>query len=323
MKFGVLSTADIGRTAFVPGVRETEHEVLAIASRDGDRAAAVADVLGIERSYEGYDALLADDDLDAVYNPLPNAYHAEWTRRAADAGLHVLCEKPLGVDAAEAREMGEYCDERGVTLMEGYMYRYHPRIRRAIEIARTELDDVRSVTGRFTFLMPEGAEDIRLDPDLAGGSLRDVGVYPIHAARQILGEPSRVTGFTADTHDSGVDTEAAAVLEYDDGATAQVSSGFDTPKSQYVRVEAPNGWVEVEEAFNVAGETTLRYGVDGRTATETFEPVDQYGLEVEHFAECVASGDRPLTDAESGAATLRVIEAIEESAETGAAIDLD
>ena len=323
MKFGVLSTADIARTAFVPGVRETDHEVLAIASRDGDRAAAVADDLGIPRSYEGYDALLSDDDLDAVYNPLPNAHHAEWTRRAADEGLHVVCEKPLGVDAAEAREMGEYCADRGVTLMEGYMYRYHPRIERLIEIARTELDDVRSVTGRFTFLMPEGADDIRLDPDLAGGSLRDVGVYPIDVARRILGDPTRVTGFTADTRGSGVDTEAAAVLEYDDGATAQVSSGFETPKSQYVRVEAPNGWAEVEEAFNVAGETTLRYGVGGRTVTETFDPVDQYGLEVEHFADCVDTGEAPLTDAESGAATLRIIDAIEESAATGAAVDLD
>ena len=322
MKFGVLSTAGIGRTAFVPGVRETDHEVHAIASRDGERAAAVADELGIPRSYEGYDALLADDDLDAVYNPLPNAHHAEWTRRAADAGLHVICEKPLGVDAAEAREMGEHCADRGVTLMEGYMYRYHPRIDRFLEVVRTELGDARSVTGRFTFLMPEGADDIRVDPDLAGGSLRDVGVYPIDVARRILGDPSRVTGFTADTGDAGVDTEAAAVLEYDDGATTQVSSGFETPKSQYVRVEAPNGWAEVKGAFNVDGETALRYSVDGRTVTETFDPVDQYGLEVEHFADCAETGKTPITDAESGAATLRIVDAIEESAASGAAVDL-
>jgi predicted dehydrogenase len=323
MRFGVLGTADIARTAFVPAVDGTDHEVVAVASRDGDRAAAVADELDIPRAYSGYDPMLGDDDLDAVYVPLPNALHAEWTRRAADAGLHVLCEKPLGADAEEARDLGEYCDERGVTLMEAFMYRYHPRMERAVEIARDELDDVRSVTARFTFRLDDRPDDIRLDPDLAGGSLMDVGCYAIHVARQFLGEPDLVTGVTTDRRDAGVDTEATAILEYQDGATAQVSSGFETPKTQFYRVEAENGWIAVDEAFNTDGEaTTLEYAVDGRTATETFDPVDQYALEVEHFAECAADGRTPVTDADDAAATLRVIEAIRESAR-GTPVELD
>ncbi|WP_135819584.1 Gfo/Idh/MocA family protein [Halostella litorea] len=325
MNFGVLSTAHIARTAFIPALDGTDHDVVAIASRDGDRAAAAAEDHGIPRSYGSYEALLEDDGLDAVYNPLPNAHHAEWTERAADAGLHVLCEKPLGVDADEARELGEYCDERGVTLMEAFMYRYNPRTERAIEVVEEELGEVRSVQSRFSFRMGDTPDDIRLSPDLAGGSLMDVGCYAIHATRQFLGEPERVVGTTNDARGAGVETEAAATLEYEGGATAQVSSGFETPETQYYRVETTDGWLEVTDAFNTSDvtEPTLTYAVDGRTVTETFEPVDQYALEADHFADCVAEGRTPLTDAEDAAATLAVIDAIKESAATDAPATLD
>ncbi|WP_121823469.1 Gfo/Idh/MocA family protein [Halostella salina] len=325
MNFGVLSTAHIARTAFIPALDDTDHDVVAVASRDGDRAADAAADHGIPRSYASYEALLEDKDVDAVYNPLPNALHAEWTKRAADAGLHVLCEKPLGVDAAEARAMGEYCDDRGVTLMEAFMYRYNPRTERAIEIVETELGEVRSVQSRFSFRMGDTPDDIRLSPDLAGGSLMDVGCYAIHATRQFLGEPDRVLGTTNDARGVGVETEAAATLAYDDGATAQVSSGFETPESQYYRVETTDGWLEVPDAFNTSGVSTptLSYEVDGRTVTETFDPVDQYALEADHFADCVAEGRTPLTDAADAAATLAVIDAIRESAATDAPVALD
>ena len=325
MNFGVLGTAHIARTAFIPALDGTDHDVVAVASRDGDRAASAASDHGIPRSYGSYEALLEDEALDAVYNPLPNAFHAEWTKRAADAGLHVLCEKPLGVDAAEAREMGEYCDDRDVTLMEAFMYRYGPRTRRAIEVVEEELGEVRSVQSRFAFRMGDAPEDIRLSPDLAGGSLMDVGCYAVHATRQFLGEPARVVGTTNDARDAGVETEAAATLEYGSGATAQVSSGFETPESQYYRVETTDGRLEVTDAFNASGltEPALSYAVDGRTVTETFEPVDQYALETDHFADCVAEGRTPLTDAEDAAATLAVIDAIKESAATGAPVALE
>jgi len=325
MNFGVLSTAHIARTAFIPALDGTDHDVVAVASRDGGRAADAAAAHDIPRSYASYEALLEDEGVDAVYNPLPNALHAEWTKRAADAGLHVLCEKPLGVDAAEAREMGEYCDDRGVTLMEAFMYRYHPRTERAIEVVETELGEVRSVQSRFSFRMGDTPGDIRLSPELAGGSLMDVGCYAIHATRQFLGEPDRVLGTTNDARDAGVETEAAATLQYEGGATAQVSSGFETPESQYYRVETTDGWLEVPDAFNTSGvaEPTLSYEVDGRTVTETFDPVDQYALETEHFAACVADGRPPLTDAADAAATLSVIDAIKESAAMDAPVALD
>ena len=143
-----------------------------------------------------------------MYIPLPNAFHAEWTKRAADAGCHVLCEKPLAVNAAEAREVGNYCKESDITLMETFMYQYHPRTERAVEVVRNHLDNVRFVRASFqTQAIAPGEYDIRLDPDLAGGSLMDVGCYAVTAARLFLGDPSRVYASATDTRDCGVDTQ--------------------------------------------------------------------------------------------------------------------
>jgi len=324
MDFGVLSTANIARGAVIPAIADSDHRVLAIASRSADRAEAVAADHDIPRAYGSYGELLDDEDLDAVYNPLPNALHAEWTKRAADAGLHVLCEKPLASDAAEAREMGAHCDERGVTLMEAFMYRYHPRTERAAEIVAEQFDDVRGVTATFQFPLRGRPDDVRLDPDLAGGSLMDVGCYAVTAARLFLGEPDRVYAVTADTRDCGVDTGFTGVLEYGDGVTAQVSSGFDTQDTQRYRVEATNGWLEAEPAFvpRSGQEATVSYEVDGRTVEESFAETDQYRLQVEHFADCVESGERPRTDADFAVRTMEIVDALYESAATGEPVAL-
>ncbi len=324
MNFGVLSTANIGRAAVVPAIRETDHDLLAVASRDAASAEAFADEFGIPRAYGSYADLLADDELDAVYNPLPNALHAEWTEKAADAGLHVLCEKPLAVDAAEARRLDEYCDEREVTLMEAFMYRYHPRTERVAEIVRDELGDVRSVKASFQFPMDD-PENVRLDPDLAGGSLMDVGCYAVSAARLLLGEPDRAYATTHDAGDYGVDTKLAGVLEYDGGATAEVSCGFETDDAQWYRVEAEDGWLEAREAFvprDDAG-VEIEYEVDGRHAVERFDPTDQYRLEVEHFAACVESGESPRTDADEAVRNMAAIDALYESAERGESVAVE
>lgn len=324
MRFGILSTAKIAREDVIPGIKKSDHEALAIASRDGDRAAAVADDLGIPRSYGSYEALLEDDGIDAVYNPLPNALHAEWTRVAADAGKHVLCEKPLTTDAEAAAELHDYCAERGVTLMEAFMYRFHPRTERAAEIVREELEGVHAVDASFKFALRGRPDDIRLDPELAGGGVMDVGCYAISAARLFLGEPDAVVARTRDSRDAGVDTDMAAVLEYDDGALARVASGFDTPATQTYRVEAENGWLEAETAFDIGPDepATIEYAVDGRTAVETFDPVDQYTLEVEHFADAVERGRTPRIDADETVANMAVIDAVYESATTGSPVEM-
>ena len=324
MRFGVLSTADIGVASVIPAIQASDHQATAIASRDESRAEAAADELGIPRAYGSYEALLSDDDLDAVYVPLPNGLHATWIRRAADAGLHVLCEKPIAGDAEEAAAVFDYCEERGVTLMEAFMYRFHPRTERAREVVRDELGEVTSVASTFTFRMPDGAEDIRLDPALDGGSVMDVGCYATSAARLFLGEPDRVLASTVDTRTSGVDTRMAGVLEYDSGAQATVISGFDAPETQYYRVQTTDGWLHAEPAFNVSptASVELTYAVDGREVTESFDPVDDYRLEVEHFAECAETGAEPRVDRTETVGNMRTIDAIYRSAETGEPVDL-
>jgi len=324
MRFGIISTANIGAKAVIPAIQRSEHEAVAIASRSEERARAVADDLGIDRAYGSYEALLADDELDAVYNPLPNAAHAEWTKAAADAGLDVLCEKPLAVDADEARDVAAYCEDAGVTLMEAFMYRYHPRTRRAREVVAGELDAVRGAYATFQFPLRGRPGDIRLDPDLAGGSLMDVGCYAVHVTRTLLGEPSAVSARTVDSRDCGVDTHVAARLEYE-GATAQISASFDTQDVQRYRVEAENGWLEAPaDAFVPRGdEVELRYAVDGREVVETFDAGEQYRLQVEHFADCVAAGETPATDGSEAVANMAVLDAIDESADSGDRVQLD
>jgi xylose dehydrogenase (NAD/NADP) len=325
MRFGIISTADIGLESVVPAILDSDHEVAAIASRDGEAAAAAADRFGIESAFEGYETMFEEADIDAVYNPLPNGLHGEWTKRAADHGLHVLCEKPLTGSAAETEAVFDHCEDRGVTLMEGFMYRFHPLTERAAEVVSEELGEVRAVTAAFTFRMPDGAEDIRLDPELDGGSVYDVGTYAISAARLFLGEPDAVYATTHDGRDSGVETEMAGVLQYDSGASARIQSGFETPLTQYYRVETTDGWLRAEPTFDVdvEGETSLTYGVDGREVTETFEPADHYRLEVEHFAECVERGETPRIDRAESLNQARVIDAVYESAERGEPVALD
>jgi xylose dehydrogenase (NAD/NADP) len=326
MNFGVLSTAAIGTEDVIPGIQKSDHTVAAIASRDEGRARAAADDLGVERAYGSYEALLADDDIDAVYNPLPNALHAEWTRRAADHGLHVLCEKPLAVDAAEAVDLFEYCEDAGVTLMEAFMYRFHPRTIRAREVVERELGEVRSVTSTFTFDLrwPGWEDDIRLDPDLAGGSLMDVGCYAVSAVRGFLGEPERAYATSADTRDTGVDTQLSGVLEFDDGATGRVHCGFDSPNVEHYRVETVDGWLEARNAFGPEADesVSLTWSVDGREVTESFDPVDHYRLEVEGFAAAIDDGSAPLVDRTETEANMRAIDALAESADRGEPVGL-
>ncbi|SDJ19711.1 Predicted dehydrogenase [Halovenus aranensis] len=315
MNIGVISTANIGRKRVIPAIQKTGATVRAIASRDGARAEEVANEFDIPDAYGSYEEMLDSDSLDAVYNPLPNSLHAEWTKRAADAGLDVLCEKPLAVDADQAREMVEYCAGRGVTLMEAFMYRYHPRTERAVEIADTYLGEIRRVDAQFHFPLPD-RYNVRLDPDLAGGSLMDVGCYAVTAARLFLGEPESAYATAVDRRDCGVETSMTGLLQFAGGRTATISAGFDESVHRYT-VLGTDGRLDVDRAFVPDGETTLRYTVDGRTVEETFDPVDQYQLEVEAFIEAVESGDPPRTDGEDAIETLRVVDALYESVERG------
>ncbi len=324
MEFGILSTANIGQKAVIPAILKSEHTVGAIASRNRSRAENVASTHDIPRTYGSYRDLLSDVKLDAVYIPLPNSLHAKWIKQAADAGLHILCEKPLTADAAEAETVAAYCDDQGVTLMEAFMYQYNPRTERVLEIASSELDTIRSVTATFKFSISNTPDDIRLNPKLAGGSIMDVGCYPVSLVRQVLGEPDCVYAYTNDSRDCGVDTEFAGILTYSNGASARISSGFDTPKVQSFRIEATNGYIFVANAFDTPSDKqlSLTYEINGERTVETFAPTDQYLHQIEHFVDSIKSDTQPRTDATEAAANMRIIDYLYASAASGSPIEL-
>jgi len=318
MRFGVISTAKIAREDVIPGIQKSDHTVTAISSRSRDRASEVANALDIDSAFGDYETMFAEADIDAVYNPLPNALHAEWSQRAADHALDVLCEKPLAVDAAEAADLYDYCADQGVALMEAFMYQFHPRTRRAREIVENELGEIHTVQASFKFPLAD-PDDIRLDPELAGGSLMDVGCYAVSAARGFLGEPDRAFAHIRDSRDSGVDTNLSGVLSYDDGRVASVSCGFDGPDRDYYRVETDDGWLEAPNCFGPEHDqsVSLTYSVDGREVTETFDPVDHYQLQVEAFADAVENGKTPPIDRAETLGNMRAMDALARSADTG------
>jgi predicted dehydrogenase len=188
LRFGVLGTARIGHTSVNPAIQSSRNaELVAVASRDLGMARDFAQVLSIPRHYGGYEALLDDPDIDAVYIPLPNSLHREWTIRAAEKKKHILCEKPLALSVAECLEMQAAADAHGVTLMEAFMYRFHPRIRRLVEMTQARaVGELRGVRSAFTFRLTR-PENIRLRPDLGGGALMDVGCYCVDISRRLAG----------------------------------------------------------------------------------------------------------------------------------------
>jgi predicted dehydrogenase len=207
--------------------------------------------------------------------------------------------------------------------MEAFMYRFHPRTERAAAVVERELGAIRAVDATFSFRLDD-PEDIRLDADLAGGSVMDVGCYAVSAARLFLGDPDRVSAQTTDPRDTGVDTGMAAVLRADD-AVARVASGFEQTESQYYRVETTDGWLHAEPAFGVDPDerVTLEWHVDGRTVVEEFEPVDHYRVEVEAFADAVDAGEQPRVTRAETVGTMATIDAIYESAASGRTVTPD
>ena len=219
-QWGILSAANIARKRFVPGIQSgTEGQAAAVAARDGDRAREFAAELGIPRAYGSYEELLADPEIDGVYIGLPNSLHTEWTIRAAQAGKHVLCEKPLSKRAADVERMAAACEQAGVLLMEAFMWRHHPQHARVKELlAAGAVGEPTFVRASHAFAMDaerRGKPDVRVQPRLDGGSLMDIGCYPLNAARFLFDdEPTEVTALQRFDTSLGVDTSLAMLLRF-------------------------------------------------------------------------------------------------------------
>jgi D-xylose 1-dehydrogenase (NADP+, D-xylono-1,5-lactone-forming) len=320
LRWGVISTANIGRAAVNPAIRASSNgELIAVASRDGTRAKTFADMHDIPRSYGSYEAILEDADIDAIYIPLPNSMHREWTIRAAQAGKHVLCEKPLALDHAECEEMQAAAEANGVKLMEAFMYRFHPRIDRVLELLRQGvIGKPLTIHSAFTFRLTR-PDNIRLDARLGGGALMDVGCYCVNISRTIAGEePVEVQAFASWTP-GHVDDRLAGTLRFGSGLWAQFDCALTIERRESFEVAGTEGMLVVPFAFlpGTADVRILEHHGRAEPVVHTVPGDDEYRLMVEHFADC-ALHDRPVRfSANEAGLNMRAIEALYRSSKDG------
>ena len=316
-----MGAARIAWAAVVPAIRAAGGEVVAVGSRDPERAEKMARELGIPQAYPTYEAVL-ESPLDCIYLPLPNSLHLEWAVRALAAGKHVLCEKPLALSADEALAMDRAARRHGGVLAEALMYRYHPRWEEALRLLRSGvIGEPRHVAGSFAFPLVPG-DDYRWHAELGGGALYDVGTYLISASRQVFGaEPLRVLARVRLRE--GVDVRCDLLLDFGELGSAALGCGFDRGESQWLRVEGADGALRIPLPFTAwTGQQVPLYlerspaGPGKRIETSAADP---YREMADHFMRTVRTREQPRTSAREAAANLAVMDACRSSMESGAA----
>jgi predicted dehydrogenase len=328
LRWGVLSTASIGRVKVIPAIQNAPHcEVVAIASRDGALAASVAGELGIPKPHGSYEALLADPEVDAVYIPLPNHLHATWAIAAAQAGKHVLCEKPLALSASDAERMIEVADRAGVLLMEAFMYRLHPSWVAVRDLlASGRIGPLVAVQSWFSYFNDDPI-NIRNIVEVGGGALYDIGCYGVNLSRMLFGaEPERVEGIVVRDPATGTDVVTSGILGFGTGL-ASFTCSTRAEDDQRVDVYGTTGRISVEIPFNIPPDRPTRIFVTAGgdppvaplTETITFDVADPYTVEADAFASAVLEGRPVPVPPADAVANLRVIEALVAAAKPSAA----
>jgi predicted dehydrogenase len=325
VKWGVLSTAKIGVNKVIPGMQMGQwSEITAIASRDGKKAESVARKLRIPKAYWSYEDLLADPDIEAIYIPLPNHLHVPWSIKAAEAGKHVLCEKPMSLTVDEANLLLEARNRTGVKIGEAFMVRTHPQWLRTRDLIRSgRIGDLRSIVGVFSYFNRDAA-NIRNVLDWGGGGMYDIGCYPITTSRFIFGEePSRVIGLLERDPEFNTDRLASVILDFPSGQCVFTCSTQFVPY-QRMQFFGTKGRIEIEIPFNAPNDRPCRISIDdgrdvfgGGVITETFPTCDQYTIQGDVFS-CAVRGDCEVpVSVEDAIGNMAVIEAVFRSAETG------
>ena len=309
--WGILGPGFIATRAIIPAIQGVSNSrVLAVASSNEERSREVALRFGIERSYSSYQALLDDPDVDVVYIALPNHLHREWTIRAAEAGKHVLCEKPLAMYAAECNEMIAACQQANILLMEAVMYRFHPRMLhlKQMLVAR-EPGDIRFLHAAFSFNF-NAPGNYRAYRQFGGGALLDIGSYCVNAARWLIGsEPDSSHAVISYSHES-IDLNTSAVLRFGEDVSAHIQCSFVAAEHQTIEVVGTTGAVTAPLAFTAWRDDTTMLLIQRGAVFERkeFAPADPYQLMVEHFTSCVMEKTPLLYPPEDGWATLRVLD---------------
>jgi predicted dehydrogenase len=319
LRWGILGCARITRRGLIPGLRASvRNELLALASRDRTRVQAWAEEFQVPRAYARYEELLADPDVDAVYIPLPNELHKVWVNAAADAGKHVLCEKPLALDAAEARAMVDHCRAQNVVLMEAFMWRHQPRtaaLRRLV--AEGAIGALRLIRSSFSFVIDPG--DWRLDPSRGGGALWDIGCYGVSTARLYAGAEPEAVQAVARFGPTGVDLSLAATLRFPGGVIGMLDCSFEQPRRCAYELVGTHGVIEVPDAYLPPAQPTalLRTMETDVAQVLDFDGQNQFAAMVDAFAAAAADPAHRLREpAEDGLAQMAVLDAILEASRT-------
>ena len=323
LRWGILGAANIALTKVIPAIQASRHGVVvAIASRDLAKARAAAESLGIPRAWGSYEELIADPDVDAIYNPLPNHLHVPWSIRAAEAGKHVLCEKPIALSASEARELMAARDRTGVTVAEAFMVRAHPQWHHVRDLVREgRIGALRLVTGHFSYYRVDPT-DIRSVPEWGGGALMDIGCYPIMLSRWLFGaEPLEVVGMLERDPTLGVDRLASGMLRFANGQATFTCSG-QLVSHQRMQLFGTTGRIDVEVPFSPRPHGWTRILLDDGRALETGEVialpgVDQFALQADRFAEAVRGTGAVPVPLEDAIGNMATIDALFRSAESG------
>ena len=322
LRWGLLSTANINLELIPVLQNSNRNQLLAVASRSQDRAQAYAEEWNIPRAHGSYQTLLDDEDIDVVYISLPNSLHAEWTIRAAQSGKHVLCEKPLALSIEEVNAIEEAARQAGVVVAEAFMYRHHPQTDQVKALVRDgAIGALRFLRGSFTFNI-SSETDVRLDPELGGGSVWDVGCYPISYARFVVGEePLRAFGWQL-TGKSGVDEYFSGQLLFPGEVLMQFDSGFRAPDRAYMEIVGSKGVIYIPQAFKPGFNDHIILSSDDEEQSIEIPGEVLYQGEVEDIADAVNLGRPPKVSLEDSRGNVAAILALLRSASTGKPVSI-
>lgn len=325
IRWGVLGAANIAVKKVIPAMQNGKFcEITAIASRDLGKAKQAANSLNISKFYDSYEALLKDSEIDAIYIPLPNHLHVEWSEKAAHAGKHILCEKPIGLDAAEVRRLIEIRNRTGVKIQEAFMVRTHPQWLKVQELIKTKrIGDLSAISGFFSYFNDDAA-NIRNKKEMGGGALMDIGCYCINIARLMFeGEPRKVSCLIEKDENSGIDKLTSAMLDFSEG---QATFTCSTQLVPYQRMQffGTKGRIEVEIPVNIPPKTPTRIFIDdgsdlyGKNIEEIeFAAEDQYTIQGNLFSKAILENSEQAISLEDSLANMAAIDAVFRSAKTG------
>jgi predicted dehydrogenase len=325
VRWGIISTANIGTGRVIPSMQKGEYtEIRGLASRDLATAQAVAQKLGIPKAYGSYEEMLADPEIEAVYNPLPNHLHVAWSIKALQAGKHVLCEKPLAMNTAEAQQLLAVSRQYPqLKIMEAFMYRHHPQWRRAKQlVSEGKIGELRTIQSFFSYYL-EDPSNIRNIAEYGGGGLMDIGCYNISLSRFIFGaEPRRVLGIVEYDPQFNTDRLASGILDFGTG-TATFTCSTQLANYQRVNIFGTKGRVEIEIPFNAPTERPCRMWLQTGAGTEeiVLETSDQYTIQGDLFSQAILNQTAAPTPLEDGVANMKVIEAVFQSGKLNAWVE--